>query len=87
MSLPICATSPLDDRCELCNYLGMSHLYALLAERNIRPSALARKCEVDKSTVTRWDERGVPLVRVFQVEKETGIPREKLRPDFFEAAQ
>lgn len=63
-------------------------LYPLLAERGIRPSALAAKCDVKKSTVTRWDENGVPLVRVFQVEKETGIPREKLRPDFFtESAQ
>lgn len=63
-------------------------LYALLAERGIRPVELARKLDVEKSTVTRWDERGVPLTRVFQVEKETGISREKLRPDFFvESAQ
>jgi len=61
----------------------MSYLYPLLAERGIRPIALARSLRVNKSTVTRWDEHGVPLVRVFQVEKETGIPREKLRPDFF----
>lgn len=61
----------------------MSHLYPLLAEKGIRPAALARALSVDKSTVTRWDERGIPLVRVFQVEKETGIPRGKLRPDFF----
>jgi hypothetical protein len=88
MSLMNCATNPLDGGCELCNYPGMSHLYPLLAERGIRPIELARSLHVDKSTVTRWDENGVPLVRVFQVEKETGIPREKLRPDFFsESAQ
>ena len=55
----------------------------LLAEKGLRHADLARKCSVDKSTVTRWVERGVPLVRVFQIEKETGIPREKIRPDFF----
>ncbi len=54
----------------------------------MRPSVLAEKCGVKKSTVTRWDENKVPLKRVFDVEKATGIPREKLRPDFFkEAAQ
>ena len=58
----------------------------LLAEHGLRPADLARKCEVEKSTVTRWAERGIPLVRVFQIEKETGIPRAKLRPDFFAEA-
>lgn len=61
-------------------------LKILLAEYGMRPADLARKCDVEKSTVTRWDERGIPLVRVFQIEKETGIPREKLRPDFFREA-
>jgi transcriptional regulator with XRE-family HTH domain len=64
------------------------YLKLLLAEHGLRPADLARKCGVEKSTVTRWAERGIPLVRVFQIERETGIPREKLRPDFFvEAAQ
>lgn len=63
-------------------------LKTVFAEHGFRPSDVARKCEVDKSTVTHWMKRGIPLVRVFQVEKETGIPREKLRPEFFaEAAQ
>ncbi len=52
----------------------------------MRPSVLAEKCGVKKSTVTRWDENKVPLKRVFDVEKATGIPREKLRPDFFKEA-
>lgn len=66
----------------------MPDLKLLLAEYGLRLSDLARKCDVDKSTVTHWTTRGVPLVRVFHIEKELGIPREKLRPDFFaEAAQ
>jgi DNA-binding transcriptional regulator YdaS (Cro superfamily) len=65
-----------------------NHLYPLLAERKIRPSKLATALGVEKSTVTRWDDNGVPLKRVFEIEKETGISREKLRPDFFkESAQ
>jgi transcriptional regulator with XRE-family HTH domain len=59
-------------------------LTVLLAEKGLRLADLARKCGVDKSVPTRWEQRGIPLVRVFQVEKETGIARQKLRPDFFE---
>lgn len=66
---------------EKCN------LELLLAEKGHRLSDLAKKCGVYRSTVTRWADRGIPLVRVFQIEKETGIPREKLRPDFFAEAQ
>jgi hypothetical protein len=64
-----------------------AELKVLLAEYGLRPTDLARKCDVKKSTVTRWGENGIPLARVFQIEKETGIPREKLRPDFFAEAQ
>lgn len=73
----------------MCNYPGMAiDLKVLLAEHGMRPADLARKLNIEKSTVTRWEERGIPLVRVFQIEKEVGIPREKLRPDFFaESAQ
>lgn len=59
------------------------HLTPLLEKKGLRLIDLARLLDVNKSTATRWDERGLPLTRVFQVEKETGIPREKLRPDFF----
>jgi DNA-binding transcriptional regulator YdaS (Cro superfamily) len=60
----------------------------LLRDRGLRLVHLARKLGVDKGTVTRWAQKGVPPGRVLEVERETGIPREKLRPDFFdEAAQ
>jgi hypothetical protein len=42
---------------------------------------------VEKSTVTRWDDNGIPLKRVFEIEKETGIPREKLSPKYFARAR
>lgn len=63
-----------------------SRLSILLAERGFRLSDLARECKVDKSAVTRWAQRGIPLARVFEVEKKTKIPREQLRPDFFGAS-
>ena len=63
-------------------------LSQLLRDRGLRMVHLARKLGVDKGTVTRWAQKGIPAARVLEVERETGIPREKLRPDFFsEAAQ
>jgi phage terminase Nu1 subunit (DNA packaging protein) len=64
-----------------------NYLYPLLAERKMRPSQLAKLLGVEKSTVTRWDDNGIPLKRVFEIEKETGIPREKLSPKYFARAR
>jgi DNA-binding transcriptional regulator YdaS (Cro superfamily) len=55
----------------------------LLSDKGLRLIDLARKCKVNKATVTRWSQRSVPLTRVFQVEEKTGISRHQLRPDFF----
>ena len=74
----------------MCNYRGMTKpdLDQLLTEKGFNRAHLIEACGVDKSTVSRWVDRGIPLSRVFQVESATGISREKLRPDFFaEAAQ
>lgn len=54
----------------------------LLIEKGLNRSDLIKRCDVNKSTVSRWAERGVPLQRVPVVERATGIPRERLRPDF-----
>lgn len=60
----------------------------LLEAKGLRLADLARKCEVNKATVTRWAQKAVPLTRVYQVEDKTGISRHELRPDFFgETAQ
>ena len=74
----------LDLRCELRNMGDMeTNLAKLLETRGMRLSDLARKMGVDKGTVTRWAQKAVPLSRVFAIERETGIKREELRPDFF----
>lgn len=44
---------------------------------------------VDRTTILRW-ERGAPPVparRLHEIEKVTGIRREKLRPDIFGASK
>jgi DNA-binding transcriptional regulator YdaS (Cro superfamily) len=44
-------------------------------------SALARALGITHSAVSQW--RKVPAERVIDVERATGIPREKLRPDLY----
>lgn len=41
------------------------------------------KPAVDKSTVLRWERGSIPAWRALQVEKVTGIPRERLLPHLF----
>lgn len=43
--------------------------------------ALSLALGMSRGAVSQWDV--VPLERVLQVEEVTGIPRERLRPDFF----
>jgi transcriptional regulator with XRE-family HTH domain len=38
---------------------------------------------VDKSTLMRWEHGRVPPERLAEIERLTGIPRRKLRPDIF----
>jgi transcriptional regulator with XRE-family HTH domain len=46
---------------------------------------LAAKFRVNKSTVMRWEAR-VPANRVVAIERVTGIPRQRLRPDLYRPA-
>lgn len=54
-----------------------------LASSRIRFSKIAELAGVDRSTVTRWNNRKVPAERVFLVERLTGVSRHVLRPDLF----
>jgi DNA-binding transcriptional regulator YdaS (Cro superfamily) len=47
---------------------------------------LARLLGVSKSAVSQWgdSEDGVPLDRCVDIERETGVPCEELRPDMVE---
>ncbi len=42
---------------------------------------LAAELGIKPQAVSQW--KRVPLARVFEVERVTGIPAEELRPDFF----
>lgn len=56
-------------------------LYGLLRNRGQRPIDLARALNVDKGTVSRWNDNGVPHTRLKDVERATGISACDLRPD------
>lgn len=45
------------------------------------PAALARLLEIRVQSIVQWDQ--VPAARVLDVEKFTGEPRWKLRPDYY----
>lgn len=53
----------------------------LLKSRGMTLAELARRVNVHKATVTRWSKSIVPVDRVKEVERETGIPAQSLRPD------
>jgi DNA-binding transcriptional regulator YdaS (Cro superfamily) len=67
------------------NYLSMTkpNFRSLLAKRGMRMSDLASCMGVNRSSVTRWAQKGVPAARVIDVEKATGIKRKLLRPDLY----
>lgn len=46
---------------------------------------LAGLLGISPQAVSQWVK--IPLNRVFDIEKTTGVPRHELRPDFFDASQ
>ena len=42
---------------------------------------LAAILEITPQAISQWEK--IPLTRVFDVERLTGVPRHELRPDFF----
>jgi transcriptional regulator with XRE-family HTH domain len=61
--------------------MSKTFLQTLLGNRGLRLADLARKINVNKGTVTRWSKDGVPLERVSEVSRATGIPPCDIRPD------
>ena len=59
------------------------NLTKMLSDKNILKAELARRLGVNKSQITRWEQIGIPAERAVQIERKTGIPRAKLRPDLY----
>lgn len=62
-------------------------LKELLEAKNMRLAQLATALKVNKSLVTRWNQNRVPIERLADVERVTGISRQVLRPDVFGGVQ
>jgi DNA-binding transcriptional regulator YdaS (Cro superfamily) len=63
--------------------MSAATLYSSLDGVGILPAELARCLGVDKGTVSKWNRGLIPAERIVEIERITGIPREKLRPDLF----
>lgn len=62
----------------------ISPLRAYRHERGLSQDTLAATLGINKSTLSRWEDRQlVPVVRVLDVERVTGISRYQLRPDIY----
>lgn len=85
------ATLPLYKRCIKCNHSAMNAISPLgkyRRDKGLTLDELAARLSpaVTKGTVSRW-ENGVvriPVERVEEIERLTGISRKKLRPDVFQ---
>jgi DNA-binding transcriptional regulator YdaS (Cro superfamily) len=53
----------------------------LIRDQRGLPAKLARELEITPGAIYQWKE--VPAERLLDVERITGIPREKLRPDLY----
>lgn len=47
--------------------------------------ALAKRLGITSQAISQWDR--IPAERVLEVERVTGIPRHKLRPDIYPPAR
>jgi hypothetical protein len=47
----------------------------------LRTDDVVRRLKIDRTTLFRWAKKGIPLDRLDEVQKLTGLPHAVLRPD------
>ena len=62
--------------------MPMHNAQDIFSEHGVVKLRLARDLGITHGAVNQWKK--VPAERVLEVERITGIPRERLRPDIFE---
>lgn len=63
----------------------LSALRAFLNADGVRVNEVADTLDIDRTTLWRWSAAGVPVGRLAEVSKVTGLPVAELRPDLAEA--
>lgn len=66
---------------------GECALAAFRRRNRMSQDDLAQVLNVDRVSILRWEKSYVPIPvkRLFEIEAKTGIPRDELRPDIFQA--
>lgn len=64
-----------------CETMQLMTLYSLIRSVNVSPADLARRLGVNKANLSRWNRSRVPLDRVEDISRATGIPALMIRPD------
>lgn len=70
----------------MCNDSCMKHpILKYRTDANVTPKQLCDRLGVENTTLWRWETGRVkiPVERLDKIERVTGIPRQKLRPDIF----
>lgn len=62
-----------------------SPLRAYRKAKGLSLESIGAPLGVNRSTVLRWEMDRIPAERLADVERVTGIPRQKLRPELFDA--
>lgn len=55
----------------------------LLKRAGMNQTQLAKMLGIEQPSVSAWRLRGIPVKRVTDIEKVTGIPRRQIRPDLY----
>ena len=56
----------------------------LLNGAGTNQAGLAQRVGVSRQLINKWKTVEVPATHVIKLEKVTGVPREKIRPDVFD---
>lgn len=58
-------------------------LHILLKKAQLTQRELADRLGIKQPSISGWRKRGIPIERVPDIERVTGIPRREIRPDMF----
>ena len=67
-----------------CHLMNAQLFQELLDGAGTNQAGLAQRVGVSRQLINKWKTVEVPATHVIKLEKVTGVPREKIRPDVFD---